>query len=98
MYMGQLYREGATTQRIRYAAANILRDRVVNEGAFQVCFEMEDEDLVIRSLLQRGLRSRRFRVALETSHLVNITHWLSRYPDLEEAYSAVADSRAALVR
>jgi hypothetical protein len=74
--------------RVRYAIATILRDRVVNEGAFKCCFEMGDEDKVIRAILRRGLKNPRLRSALEKSHLVNITHWLPRFPDLAEAYFA----------
>lgn len=86
MHMKHLYEAGATSRRIRYALANILRDRVVDDGAFRVCFEMEDEDAVIRTILIRGLKNPRLRTALERSHLIDITHWLSRYPDLTEAY------------
>jgi hypothetical protein len=74
--------------RVRYAIATILRDRVVNEGAFHCCFEMGDEDEVMRAILRRGLKNPRLRSALEKSRLVNITHWLRRFPDLDEAYYA----------
>jgi hypothetical protein len=86
MYLSKVYEVGATLHRIRYAMSTILRDRVVNEGAFRVCFEMEDEDLVVQAILRRGLRNRRLRAALESSHLIDLTHWLARYPDLAEAY------------
>jgi hypothetical protein len=88
MYLSKVYESGATAHRIRYAISNILRDRLVNEGAFHVCFEMEDEDAVVRAILLRGLRNPPLRVALERSHLVDITHWLSRYPDIAELYYA----------
>ena len=94
MHMNHLYEAGATRHRIRYALANILRDRVVDDGAFRVCFQMEDEDTVIRAILIRGLKNPRLRTALERSHLVDITHWLGRYPDLAEAY--LGESRAAV--
>jgi hypothetical protein len=86
MYIRKLYEAGATDRRVRYAITNILRDRVVNEGAFRVCFQMDDEDAVIRTILRRGLNNQRLRTALGHSHLVDITHWLTRYPDLAEAY------------
>lgn len=92
MYLLKLYESGATAHRIRYAIATILRDRLVNEGAFHVCFEMEDEDAVIRTILLRGLRNRRLRAALERSHLVDLTHWLARYSDIAEAYYATDSS------
>lgn len=88
MYLAKVYRPGATAHRIRYAISNILRDRVVNEGAFKVCFEMEDEDAVIRTILLRGLRRPKLRAALERSHLIDLTHWLARYPRIAEAYFA----------
>lgn len=87
MYLAKIYEPGASAHRVRYAVANILRDRVVNEGAFQVCFEMEDEAEVIRTILRRGLRCPKLRMALEQSHLINLTSWLGRFPDLAEAYS-----------
>ena len=90
MYLSRIYEAGAPSQHIRYAIANILRDRVVNEGAFKVCFEMGDEDAVMRTILRRGLRNPRLRVALERSHLIDLTHWLARYPDIAEAYLAVS--------
>jgi hypothetical protein len=88
MYLARLYDPTAGPHRVRYAIANILRDRVVNEGAFKVCFEMADEDVVIRTILRRGLTNPRLRVALERSHLINLTQWLVRFPDLAEAYFA----------
>lgn len=88
MYLAKVYEPGERNHRIRYAIANILRDRVVNEGAFRICFEMEDEDEVIRMILRRGLRSPKLRTALEQSRLINLTHWLARFPDLAEAYYA----------
>jgi hypothetical protein len=93
MYLSRIYESGATSHRIRYAITNILRDRLVNEGAFRVCFEMDDEDAVMRTILRRGLRNPRLRVALERSHLIDLTHWLARYPDIAEAYLADDDRR-----
>ncbi len=88
MYQPKLYDPEAHSYRIRYAIATILRDRIANEGAFRVCFEMLDEKEVIRAILFRGLKNPRLRRALERSHLVDLTHWLLRFPDLAEAYSA----------
>ena len=76
----------ARAYRVRYAIANILRDRVANEGAFHCCFEMGDEDEVVCAILRRGLKNPKLRVALENSHLVNFTQWLAHYPELAEAY------------
>jgi hypothetical protein len=86
MYLAKIYEPGAREHRVRYAIASILRDRVVNEGAFRICFEMGDEDAVIRTILRRGLKNLKLRTALEHSHLINLTHWLTYYPDLAEAY------------
>ena len=94
MYLPKVYERGALQHRIRYAIANILRDRVVNEGAFMVCFEMEDADEVKRAILLRGLKNPKLRRALEKSHLVDLTHWLIPYPDLREAYYSQQMSRA----
>ncbi len=88
MYLGKVYEPEARAYRVRYAIANILRDRVVNEGAFRCCFEMGDEDEVIRAILRRGLKNPKLRAALGASHLVDLTHWLARSPDLAEAYAA----------
>jgi hypothetical protein len=76
MYLPKIYARAAHSYRVRYAISAILRDRIVNEGAFQPCFEMEDGDEVIRAILRRGLRNPKLRAALESSHLVNLTHWL----------------------
>ena len=91
MYLQKVYDPAACTYRVRYAIATILRDRVVNEGAFKCCFEMGDEDEVMRAILRRSLKNPRLRSALEKSHLVNITHWLPRFPDLAEAYYATGE-------
>jgi hypothetical protein len=91
MYLQKVYDPEACMYRVRYAIATILRDRVANEGAFKCCFEMGDEDKVIREILCRGLKNPRLRSALEKSHLVNITHWLPRFPDLAEAYYAAGE-------
>lgn len=88
MYRTRLYDPEGHSYRIRYAIGTILRDRVANEGAFRVCFEMLDEEEVIRAILFRGLKNPRLRQALERSHLVDLTHWLLRFPDLAEAYYA----------
>jgi hypothetical protein len=49
---------------------------------------MLDESEVIRAILSRGLKNRRLRTALERSHIINLTCWLMRFPDLAEAYYA----------
>lgn len=92
MYRPRLYDPEALSYRVRYAIATILRDRPANEGAFKVCFEMLDEQEVIRAILLRGLKNPRLRGALERSHLVDLTHWLLRFPDLAEAYYASRSS------
>lgn len=89
LYLAKLYEPSASRRRIRYAIASILRDRLVNEGAFRLCFEMEDESTVVRAILQRGLRRPELRVALEHSHLVDLTHWLQRFPDIAAAWDAM---------
>lgn len=86
MYLPNVYEPGKTALRIRYALTTILRDRATNEGAFHVCFQMEDRGTVVRTILARGLRNRRIRTALERSHLIDINAWLMDYPDLLEAY------------
>jgi hypothetical protein len=78
--------------RVRYAIATILRDRVVNEGAFRNCFEMEDAGEVIRTILRRGLKNPKLRAALEGSHLIDLHRWISSYPEFAEAYYAADDS------
>ncbi|MCZ2076238.1 MAG: hypothetical protein LC130_14700 [Bryobacterales bacterium] len=98
MRLPKTYERGARAHRIRYAIANILRDRVVNEGAFANCFEMEDADEVIRTILRRGLKNPKLRTALERSHLVNLTGWLLRYPDLHEAYCASESTSVAAAK
>jgi len=90
IYLSRVYEDGATRHRVRYAICNILRDRVVNEGAFRVCFEMGDQDLVVKTILRRGLKNPRLRAALDSSHLIDLTRWLRLYPDLAEAYLATA--------
>lgn len=98
MHRHQLYEVSASDYRIRYAIRTILRDRAPDEGAFKVCFEMEDEELVIRTILRRGIRNRKMRTALERSHLIDLTHWLLRFPDLAEAYSDDVDSGSQGIR
>ncbi|HEY7307301.1 MAG TPA: hypothetical protein VH601_24470 [Bryobacteraceae bacterium] len=86
MYLPRVYEPAAHAYRVRYAIANILRDRIVNEGAFRNCFEMEDGDEVICAILRRGLKSSKLRAALERSHLINLTQWLALRPEFSEAY------------
>lgn len=86
MYLQKVYDPAAHAYRVRYAIAIILRNYVVNEGAFKNCFEMEDGDEVIRAILHRGLKNQKLRAALERSHLVNLTHWLVLYPEFSEPY------------
>ncbi len=92
MYRAKLYDPEAHSYRVRYAITTIMRNRIANEGAFRVCFEMLDEEEVIRAILFRGLRNPKLRRALERSHLVDLTHWLLRFPDLAEAYYASGSS------
>ena len=87
MYLTKVYDPDARAYRIRYAIASILRDRVTNEGAFKVCFEMGDENEITRTILRRGLRISKLRTALERSHLIDLTSWLTLYPALAEAYA-----------
>ncbi len=86
MYLPKVYDPAARTYRVRYAIANILRDRVTNEGAFNTCFEMNDAEEVICTILRRGLKNPRLRTALERSHLVNLAQWLAPRPEFHEAY------------
>ncbi len=86
------YNPEERSYRVRYAIANIYRDRVVNEGAFNCCFEMGDGDEVVSTILRRGLKNRRLRAALVNSHLVNLNRWLARHPELAEAYYAIVMS------
>lgn len=86
VHLPNLYNPSRRDARVRYAIATILRDRVVNEGGFNNCFEMEDRDEVIKTILRRGLHNPRLRAALESSHLINLTSWLAPYPELSEAY------------
>lgn len=88
MYLSKIYDPAACAYRIRYAITNILRDRVVNEGAFACCFEMEDEDEVILTILRRGLKNPKLLAALENSHIVNLNHWLVLHPEFAEPYHA----------
>jgi hypothetical protein len=88
VYLPKVYDPAARAYRLRYAIANIVRDRVVNEGAFRNCFEMGDGDEVIRTILRRGLKNPKLRAALRRSHLINLTAWLILHPDFSEAYYA----------
>lgn len=85
MYLKRLYDPSERRRRVRYAIASILRDRIVNEGAFNVCFEIDEEE-VIRAILRRGLTNSRLHAALRSSHLVNLAYWLRRFPEFAEAY------------
>lgn len=84
----RVFEPGAFRYRLQYAIRTILRDRISNEGVFNSCFEMEDADEIIATILRRGLSNRRLRKALEGSHLVNIHQWLIRYPELAGRYYA----------
>ena len=86
MYLPKIYDPESRGYRVRYAIANILRDRVVNEGAFNTCFEMDGDDEVMCAILRRGLKNQKLRVALEKSHLISLTHWLILHPEFTEAY------------
>lgn len=86
MYLSKIYDPGACAYRLRYAIANIMRDRVVNEGAFTTCFEMDADGEVVRAILHRGLKNPKLRAALEKSHLIDLSHWLTLHPDYSEAY------------
>lgn len=86
MYLPRLYEPGEFRSRLRYAITNIIRDRVVDEGAFRICFEMEDGEEIVLTILRRGLKSQKLRSALERSHLINIQEWLVRYPELASKY------------
>jgi hypothetical protein len=92
MYLQKVFDPGARAYRVRYAVVNILRDRVVNEGAFKNCLEMEDADEVVRAILRRGLKNPKLRTALARTHIVNLNHWLSSYPEFAEAYYAPEQS------
>lgn len=93
MYLPKVYDSRASDYRVRYAIANILRDRVVNEGAFNTCFEMDDADQVICAILRRGLRNPKLRIALERSRLVNLVEWLAPRPEFWEAYYGTETQR-----
>ncbi|MGC2160730.1 MAG: hypothetical protein WA634_02365 [Silvibacterium sp.] len=88
MYLPKVYDTAAHTYRIRYAITSILRDRVVNEGAFACCFEMEDEDEVVLAILRRGLKNPTLLAALENSHIIDLNRWLVSHPEFAEPYHA----------
>jgi hypothetical protein len=88
MYLSKLYDPAARAYRIRYAIISILRDRVVNGGAFACCFEMENEDEVVLAILRRGLKNPRLLAALENSHIIDLNRWLVRHPEFAEPYHA----------
>jgi len=82
----------AREYRVRYAIRSILRNRVGNEATFKNCFEMEDGEKVVYSILRRGLKSPRLRRALLASHVVNLHEWLTLHPEFVEAYYAPEES------
>jgi hypothetical protein len=88
VHRSRLYEASARDYRVRYAIRCIMRDRTSDEGAFKVCFEMEDEELIIRIILRRGLGNPKLRSALERSHLIDLTHWLQRFLEFSESYYA----------
>lgn len=94
MYLAKVYDPEARAYRVRYAIANILRDRLTNEGAFKVCFEMDQGDAVVRAILARSLKNAKLRTALERSHLIDLAHWLARHPDLAASYYDIDIQRA----
>jgi hypothetical protein len=96
MRLPRAYEPGARDYRIRYAIANIMRDRIVNEGAFVNCFEMEDADEVVVAILRRGLKNPKLRAALEGSHIVNLTEWLTEHPEYSEGYHGTARKSRAI--
>jgi hypothetical protein len=63
-----------------------MRDRIVNEGAFNNCFEMGDGDRIILAILKRGLKNPKLRAALEGSHVIDLNSWLIRYPEFVMRY------------
>jgi hypothetical protein len=95
MYLPKVYDPSACAYRVRYAVATILRDRVVNEGAFNACFEMDDAEEVICAILRRGLKNPKLRSALERSHVVNLAQWLAPRPEFSEAYYVTESQPAA---
>lgn len=94
MDLPKLYDPSRHDARVRYAIATIRRGRLANEGGFNNCFEMEDRDDVILTILRRGLRNPKLRAALESSHLINLTSWLAPYPELCEAYYRIHSSES----
>ncbi len=92
MYLQKIFDPAAHAYRVRYAIANILRDRVAHEGAFTNCLELEDADEVICAILRRGLKNQKLRAALRKSHLINLNDWLVLHPEFSEAYYAPEQS------
>lgn len=86
MYLPRVYDPAEHAYRVRYAIRTILRDRIANQAVFQNCFEMEDSGEVIRAILRRGLKNAKLRVALESSHIVNLMQWLALCPEFSEPY------------
>jgi hypothetical protein len=82
----RIYQLDAYEYRLRYAVRTILRDRIVNEGTFNNCFEMGDGDRIVLAILRRGLKNAKLRTALEGSHLVDLNAWLVRYPEFVVRY------------
>ena len=95
MYLPRVYDPAAHAYRIRYAIACILRDRAVNEGAFNTSFQMDDADEVIRTVLRRGLKNPKLKAALERSHVISLVQWLAPRPEFWEAYHAPEMRRGA---
>lgn len=69
-----------------------MRDRIVNEGVFNNCFEMGDGDRIIQTILKRGLNNRKLRIALEGSHVIDLNSWLIRYPEFVMRYQGDVSS------
>jgi hypothetical protein len=88
----RIYQLEAYEHRLRYAIQTIMRDRIVNEGAFNNCFEMGDGDRIILTILRRGLKNRKLRIALEGSHVIDLNSWLIRYPEFVIRYQGDVSS------
>lgn len=86
MYLPRMYEPEEFDYRLRYAVRTILRDRIVDEGLFNTCFEMGDGEEIIQTILRRGLKNSRLRIALEGSHLINLNTWLTQYPAFAMKY------------
>jgi hypothetical protein len=62
------------------------------------CFEMEDADEVVVAILRRGLKNLKLRTALERSHIVNLTQWLTLHPQFSDAYHRSGQHEARATR